>query len=58
MEIINVILENKTIDVNQPFRLTFKTTGAESPWFEFPFMNDSLDKKLIQFSEEDANNAI
>lgn len=46
MEIINVILENKTIDVNQPFRLTFQTTEAESPWFEFPFMNDSLDKKL------------
>lgn len=58
MEIINVILENKTIDVNQPFRLTFQTTKAESPWFEFPFMNDSLDKKLIQFSKEDANNAI
>ena len=58
MEIINVILENKTIDVNRPFRLTFQTTEAESPWFEFSFMNDSLDKKLIQFSKEDTNNAI
>lgn len=49
MEIINVLLTPKTVDVNGKFRVAFSVIGAEAAGLEFPFANESLTEPLLQF---------
>lgn len=57
LEIKDVSLRDKTVNANAPFRLEFKLSGAQSPWFEFPFLNDSVDERLLQFAGKESTNA-
>lgn len=57
LEIKDVSLKNETVAANSPFHLEFRITGAQSPWFEFPLINDSTDESLLQFAGKESINA-
>lgn len=51
MEILDVLLTPKIVDVNGEFRVAFSVIGAEAAGFEFPFSNESLTEPLVQFTK-------
>lgn len=53
MKILDVITAPLIVKVEESIRITFKITGAQPLGFEFPFSNESLTEKKLEFTKEE-----
>ena len=53
LEFINVQLNKKVVTVGEPIKIQFIILGDANSDFEFPFSNESLTEKLIQFRRKE-----
>lgn len=53
MEFVNVQLNKKVVTVGDPIKIQFIILGDANSNFEFPFSNESLTEKLIQFRRKE-----
>ena len=52
MEIKDVTTSATQVRVGDPIRVAFRVEGALPNYFKFPFSNESLTEKLIEFIKE------
>ena len=53
MRFENIQIDSKSVIAGGNFSIVFEIKGASKSWFDFPFSNESLIEKLIQFEREE-----
>lgn len=49
----DIEIEPQRVTINAKIRVTFRITGAMPVPFQFPFSNESLTERKIEFLEDD-----